>query len=85
MEKKGISEKVKKARIGKGEANEFYRASLQGNRPGVGQEILVRFGWKTATHTYEMIINMTGDFIKPDHPKFKLLRQTLESLEIAEK
>jgi hypothetical protein len=86
MEKWGAVEKPRKARVGpKGDPQEAYRGVLFGNRKLVGPDLEVRFAFKTQTHFYFLTVNLTMQMIDPESPKWKAMREALESFELLPK
>lgn len=78
LEKKRVAESVK-GMLGKEKPSEAWRGVLKGSRPRVGDEVTVRYGWRTARFTY--MINIS--FARDGHVKFAApVAAMLQSFEI---
>ncbi len=82
LEDKRVIERIKNAKLGKGDLADAYRGMLVGNRARTGRDIVMRFFFKTTTHAYEMTVTLTGDVLKAHGEK---LQKLLESFVITEK
>jgi hypothetical protein len=86
MEKMKVVDSPKRRNIGpKGDPMEAYRGAMLGNRPRVGPELILRFGWKTVTHTYMLTVSVTKDLLGENSPRLAQIRELLESIELTEK
>jgi len=74
-----FAEKPKKNKIGKkGKGGEAMRGVLEGNRPRHGTETVLRYAWRSPTHSYRLFVI----FGREGYKKWgKAVRKTLESFE----
>ena len=74
-----FAEKPSKNKIGKkGKGNEAMRGILEGNRPRLGTETVLRYAWRSPTHSYRLFVI----FGKEGYKKWgDSIRKTLESFE----
>jgi len=79
LEKKRIAEGVK-GTIGKEKAGEAWRGVLKGSRPRVGDEVTVRYGWRTPRFTYMINISFARDGHVKYGPAVAALLQGFEIL-----
>ena len=76
-------EKPKKNNIGKkGKGGEALRGCLEGNREGGGMETVLRYAWRSPSHSYRLfVIFSRKGYLKFGDP----IRKTLESFEFVKK
>lgn len=79
IEKKFKMAEPVKGTLGKEKAGEAWRGVFKGNRPRIGQEITLRYTWRTARFTYMINIAIARDGLQKYGP---VMDQLLRSFEL---
>jgi hypothetical protein len=79
VEKKFKMVESVKGTLGKEKAGEAWRGVIKGNRERIGQDVSMRYAWRTARYTFMLHINIARDGL----PKYgPVIEQLLKSFEL---